>query len=230
MAIVDRDDVDWDRGGPTAGEASLLFAELQHRVANEIAAAVAAMRLAQSAGLDGPRVDLFDSAIQRLEGFGKVHGVLAMRPTQTIDIGAGLHRLCRGLVAGREGLDQTRIHLSVTMTTLPGGSGQRLLLIAGELVFNSIRHALSGRAGRLDISVYQIDDEVHLVIADDGHGIRKGAGSSGTGLGNGIVEELARMGGGRIECSTGSTGTAFHVTLPLIGRSPVDWIVPEVTA
>ncbi|QQV77917.1 sensor histidine kinase [Sphingomonas aliaeris] len=227
---VDGDGVDWEHVGLDASEAPLLLADLQHRVANEVACALAAMRLARTAGQGGLRVSLFDRAIDRLEGFGKVHGVLAARPARTIDVDASLQRLCRGLVAGRDGLDDARIRLSVTTAPIPGGPAYRLLLIASELIFNGMRHALVGRSGHLDINVSQTGDEVKLIVEDDGPGIRDGAGTAGTGLGAGIVEGLVRMGNGRIECETSGTGTVFRVTLPLAGRSAIGWIVPETVA
>jgi two-component sensor histidine kinase len=219
-----------DRSGPLGGEASLLLAELQHRVANELSCAIAALRLALNAGLEGPRMELFERAVQRLEGFGRVHGVLAARPSRTVDVAAGLHRLCRGLLAGRDGLESTRVHITVTSGQLPGGPGHRLLMIAGELVFNGMRHALVGRQGRLDISVDQYDDVVRLTVSDDGPGIGAAGTTRGTGLGSGIVDELVRNGDGKLECDTDRFGTVFRVTLPLDGPAPVTWVVPETVA
>ncbi|WP_242154045.1 sensor histidine kinase [Sphingomonas sp. BAUL-RG-20F-R05-02] len=230
MSVRRGEEIDWDEGRPVASEATLLLAELQHRVSNEVACAISAMRLAGNAGFEGPRIALFERAVERLEGFGKVHGVLAARPSRLVDVGAGLHRLCRGLVAGREGLDRTRVNISVTTPPLPGGPGQRLLLIAAELIFNGIRHALVGRCGCLDIDVALLDDHVILVVSDDGPGIAASRDTSGTGLGAGIVDELVRMGDGRIERDSDSSGTVFRVTLPLNGRPPVDWVVSETVA
>lgn len=220
----------WDQAGPWAGEASLLLSELHHRVANEVACAIAAMRLAQSAGVAGPRIALFDRAIERLEGFGQVHDVLAARPARVVDVDAELHRLTHGMVQGRSDLERSSVRLTVRGAMLPGGPALRLLLIAAELMYNGMRHALAGRAGSLWIDVDRDEHSVRLVVSDDGPGLAGRSRTSGTGLGSGIVAELVRRGDGRIECDTSSHGTTFRVTLPLSGPSAVDWLMPEAEA
>lgn len=223
----DGSEADWARPAPRSAEAPLLLGELHHRTGNEVAAALAAMRLAQSAGVEGPRVYLFDRAIQRLEGFGKVHDVLAARPSRTVDVDADLHRLCFGLVAGRAELDQGQVWLSARDVVLPGGPGRRLMLIAAELMANAFRHAIAGRGGNLWVTVHRIEGDVQLVVQDDGPGLQAPSQRAGTGLGSGIVEELVLMGGGRIECVSDVNGTVFTVRLPLDGPSPIDWMVRE---
>ncbi|MCP3732218.1 sensor histidine kinase [Sphingomonas sp. MG17] len=226
--MKEREELDATR--PIAGEAPLLLSEMHHRVANEIASAIAAMRLAQGAGLTGPRITLFDRAIERLEGFGQVHEVLAARSARTIDFGAELQRLTSGIVKGRDGLDGATVRLTARGAVLPGGPARRLLLVAAELMYNGIRHALSGRRGSLWIDVDRDEDFVTLVVSDDGPGLAGPSCTSGTGLGSGIVAELVRKGDGRIECDTSRHGTTFRVTLPLAGPATIDWLLPEAEA
>ena len=230
MTEMDDNGAYWDRAAPRGGEAPLLLDELQHRVGNEVASAIAAMRLARSAGLKGPRLYLFDQAIQRLEGFGKVHGVLAARPATSVDIDEQLHCLCRGLVSGRGELDGGKVWLSARGCVLPGGSGRRLLLVAAELMANSFRHAIAGREGNLWVTVHRDERDAVLVVTDDGPGFEGAAATAGTGLGGGIVAELVRMGGGRVETSSDANGTTVKVFLPLDGPSPIGWVVREMEA
>lgn len=221
---------EWDGVGPVASEAPLLLSEMQHRVSNELACAIAAMRLAQGAGVSGPRIGLFENALQRLEGFGQVHDVLASRPVRSLDVDAELHRLVRGMVAGRPDLEGSTVRLTAKGTLLPGGPGRRLLLIASELMYNGMRHALAGRRGSLWVDVLRDENFVTLIVSDDGPGLAGRSRTSGTGLGSGIVAELVRKGDGRIECDTSRYGTTFRVTLPLDGPSSIDWLMPEVEA
>lgn len=230
MMEKDGSEADWARPAPRGGEAPLLLGELHHRTANEVAAAIAAMRLAKNAGVSGPRIHLFDRALQRLEGFGNVHDVLAARPSRTVDVDAELHRLCFGLVAGRDELDHGQVWLSAREVVLPGGVGRRLLLIAAELMGNAFRHAIAGREGNLWVTIHRIESDVQLVVQDDGPGLGVPSQRAGTGLGSGIVEELVLMGGGRIECASDCNGTIFTVRLPLDGPPPVDWVVQKVEA
>lgn len=227
---LDDDGAYWDRGAPRGGEAPLLLDELHHRVCNEVASAIAAMRLARNAGLKGPRLHLFDQAIQRLEGFGKVHGVLAARPATTVDVDEQLHCLCRGLVSGRAELDGGKVWLSARGCVLPGGPGRRLMLVAAELMANGFRHAIAGREGNLWVTVHRDEVDAVLVVTDDGPGLEAACATRGTGRGSGIVSELVRMGGGRLETSSDVNGTTVKVSLPLDGPSPVGWVVREVEA
>lgn len=230
MTAVDDDGADWDKVVQRGGEAPLLLDELHHRVSNEVASAIAAMRLAQNAGLRGPRLHLFDQAIQRLEGFGKVHGILAARPAATVDVDAQLHGLCRGLVSGRGELDGGKVWLAAQGCVLPGGSGCRLMLVAAELMANAFRHAIAGREGNLWVTVHRTERDAVLVVTDDGPGFEGAARTRGTGLGRSIVSELVRMGGGRLETSSDENGTTVKVLLPLDCPSPIGWVVRETEA
>jgi len=216
--------VDWDRTLPQPSADALLLRELQHRVANELCASIAAMQIARAAGMSGPRMELFDQAIERLEGFGQVHTVLSGRTAQSVDLEQEMHRLCRGLIRGREGLDHSRVSLTVDRDQeIPGPVAQRLLLVGSELIFNAIRHALTRREGLLDITASVAGDDVILEVSDNGPGIRDHAETQGTGLGTHIVQGLVRAGDGRLECRSDRSGTTIRVVLPLEGPSPVEW-------
>lgn len=227
MSAQGEPEAGWERLGPRVGEGLLLLGEFHHRVGNEIAAALAAMRLAQSAGVSGPCIHLFERAIQRLEGFAKVHDVLATRPTRTVDLDAELHRLCFGLVAGRGELAGGKVWLSARNVVLPGGPGRRLLLVINELMTNAFRHAVAGRDGRLWVTVHMTETDVVLVVADDGPGLGGPSKTSGSGLGSGIVAELVLRGGGNLECRSDAMGTTYQVTLPLDGPSLIEGVVRE---
>jgi len=215
---------------PSYREAQVLLRELQHRVGNEVASAVAAMRIAQHSGIQGPKVSLFDQAIARLEGFGQVHTMLSSHPPRMMDVREEMHRLCRGLLKGRSGLDGARVHLAVDPPMVPGGPAHRILLIAAELLHNAIRHALADRGGGMTIDVRCDSYAVFLTVSDDGPGLGASHGTSGTGLGSDIVNELVRMGDGCLVCDSDGQGTTFRVTLPLSGPSPMDWLAAETIA
>jgi len=113
---------------------------------------------------------------------------------------------------------------------LPGGPAHRVLLIAGELLHNAIRHALVDRGGDMIVDITCDQNAVFLTVSDDGPGLRSSGSTAGSRLGSGIVSELVRMGDGCLACDSDSRGTTFRVTLPLAGPSPMDWIVAETLA
>jgi two-component system sensor histidine kinase UhpB len=92
-----------------------------------------------------------------------------------------------------------------------------LLRIVQESLANIYRHAA---ASRVTIKVSHVGHRLHLVIADDGKGIRNSPtmeGDKQLGLGVGIpgMKARARQIGGRLDIRSGSRGTIVHVVVPL---------------
>lgn len=203
-------------GSVRPSEDTILLREFQHRVANELAAAEAAMRLVSAAGRPlGRRGELLDRALERLQGFGQVHRVLAAQPSKVEDVSAGLHAICRGLIAGRPGLERAQIHTSMPPLYIAGHVAQRLHLIAAELVLNALKYALTDRAGTLHVNVYAFESTVTLMVADDGPGLEAAPAIPGTGLGSGIIRSLVDAAAGRLEFEASKIGTVMRVTLPI---------------
>lgn len=116
--------------------------------------------------------------------------------------------------------EETRLHTSMQIdVTAPHVAGLsptmrgELVSIAREALSNAVRHADATHA---TIDFMAADDEVRLVIADDGIGFDVGAtaGESHQGLGN--MRRRAESLGGRMEVvSARDRGTRIIVTLPL---------------
>ena len=112
------------------------------------------------------------------------------------------------------------------------GHAGELLQVLSNLLSNSI-DALPPN-GRLTIRVRKMQGEVHLVVADDGHGIPEAIREKifepffttkqdhGTGLGLAISKSIIERHKGRIRIRSsirsGASGTAFRVSLPLHNR------------
>lgn len=195
-------------------EDALLLSEFSHRTANEIAAAAAALHLAKRASPAGGS-RLLDEAAGRLEAFGEIHRLLARPMRARSDAGAELTAVCRAITSASPGAARSVVSLAVVETWTTGRMARRLAVIAAELVANAVRHALDGRAGRLDVSLLAAGRDLVLRVADDGPGMRVGASTSGTGLGGGIVRQLVQRAGGTLAIETGRVGTVVRVTLPL---------------
>jgi two-component sensor histidine kinase len=204
----------WHAAMPKMSDEALLFAELSHRVRNEVCASIAAMRISLSRKGRPSREDLVSAAIARLEGFGEVLGVMAVAPGATVNLRPALERMCQGLKQGRAGLEHTLISVDATNVRVTGEAAQRIMMIAHELVHNAMRHALDGRRGMLAVILRGDTQEVSLAVVDDGTEIRRGSGNGGSGMGSPIVIELVRRGGGTIDCRSGEQGTRVRVRLP----------------
>ena len=113
------------------------------------------------------------------------------------------------------------------------GSPRDLSLLARNLIDNAIRY--TSPSGRISISVQPDDEQVALVVADDGMGIptrdisrvferfyrvdrARSRETGGTGLGLAIVKHVAENHGGSVEVvSELGAGSTFTVTLPAAG-------------
>lgn len=193
----------------------LLLREFTHRTGNELAMAVAAMRLVAAARGPTARRRLVDEAIARLEAASAVHVLLAARTRRETDVGELVRDLCAALAYARPGAARSSVLVEVDPIRVPGELARRLALIAAELVTNSFKYALEGRAGALRVGVDLIDDGLRLIVSDDGPGMRTGASPHGTGWGREIVAELVGRAGGTLSVDTGRSGTVVRVVLPM---------------
>ncbi len=193
---------------------ALLLHEFAHRTANEVAAAMAAMRLANRAKPTAS-ARLVESAVCRLEAFGELNRILARPVRRQVNVAADLNSVCAAIAGGAAAASRSEMRLSLPDTWIGGDTARRFVLVAAELITNAVRHALDGRAGLLLVSLEVVGDDVVLAVSDDGAGVRPGARSSGTGLGRGIVSQLVDRGGGSLHMESGPVGTTVRVSFPL---------------
>lgn len=198
----------------------LLLVENFHRVANEAAAALASLHLVRGARTSRARSRLLEAATMRLEGFGEVNRLLSLSFGRRVDLGTALDRLTHAVAAGRVVSGGGRLIVDVAPMPVDGDAARTVLLIAYELLINAVRHVLEAHGGELFVRLRRSGTDVVLEVSDDGPGIGASSDTSGTGLGGGIVTELVRRCGGRIECSSDVTGTAFRVLVPVDRKMP----------
>jgi signal transduction histidine kinase len=87
-----------------------------------------------------------------------------------------------------------------------------LFRIAQEALHNAVRH---GRARRATVSLAQHDDELTLLVEDDGRGFDVAAAQRNGGLGLASIEERTRLIRGRLRVrSRAGQGTTVEVRVP----------------
>jgi anti-sigma regulatory factor (Ser/Thr protein kinase) len=64
-------------------------------------------------------------------------------------------------------------------------------LAASEALTNVVLHAYDGDPGRIHVAAWLAADELWLLIADDGYGLRPNPDGPGMGLGLGIIVQLS---------------------------------------
>jgi signal transduction histidine kinase len=84
--------------------------------------------------------------------------------------------------------------------------------VAVEAVHNAIRHA---GARHVTVTLATADEQLTLIVADDGHGLDDDIGS---GQGLTTMRQRAEEIGGRFALATGADGTTVSATLPTGSR------------
>lgn len=204
-----------------------LFAELQHRVANNMAFISGLLRLQKRRIAADPAnaAMAFDEAVVRIETMGRVHRQLYDPAAANLALQAHLQKVCEELIRAT---GATGITVTVDVPALEIAL-DRLLplsLLVAEIVTNSLKHAFPhGRGGNIAVTVEDGPDGARaLVIRDDGIGLpdayraAEALGSSAStindkGLGMRIVAGLANQIGGSISMSSDG-GTVTRVVLP----------------
>ncbi|HXN91522.1 MAG TPA: HAMP domain-containing sensor histidine kinase [Candidatus Sulfotelmatobacter sp.] len=102
----------------------------------------------------------------------------------------------------------------------------RVRQVIGNLLSNAIRHTPSG--GSVKVAVTASGNQATITITDTGEGIPadllphvferfvKGPGSKGSGLGLAIARDIVNAHSGRVEISSGESGTTLRVLLPTL--------------
>jgi two-component system, NarL family, sensor kinase len=168
--------------------------------------------IAEASALCDEVDDLIDSALKEL----RVFTYLLHPPALSRD---GLKVTLERFVTGFQKRSSLRIDLAVDdeVEDLPYEFQRTVLRIAQEALANVHRHA---QATSVDIKMTMDDDELRLVVSDDGQGMPHAPMdelAEGLQLGVGIAGMKARTDqlGGKIEFVTNSSGTTVIVVIPL---------------
>ncbi len=178
----------------------LLFMELQHRVANNLASIAAMLRLKRRQILASPESapDLLDRAEARIEMMGRVHRQLYAPSAQEIPVADHIRKAVeqtRDLAAAR----QVRVNLHIAPARLETNRLLTLILLISELLTNSFKHAFADQSDPVvTLTLEHIDPlRLRLTVADNGCGLPdETKPSPKDGLGQMIIRGfVAQLGG-----------------------------------
>ncbi len=197
---------------------TLLFKELQHRVANNLASISSMLRLQRRRIEREPEsaLALVDSANVRIELMGRVHRQLYDPAARQTPLAQQIGEVVRQAqdVAGATHVDVTvdaidaRIAVDRMMT---------LMLLVTEVLTNSIKHAFAeGQPGKVHLILERVDEgRLRLTVADNGCGLTEVADSPvrTRGLGTTIIRGFASQLNGTLNVD-GSNGVTTVVDFP----------------
>ena len=189
----------------------LYIAEMEHRVANEYALAVATISLAAARSSDADVKATLGGAAQRLRDYANVHRTLqAPLKPGLMDLSLYLRGLFDALVRaslGERGVSLTLIERSVE---IEAQRCWRVGLIASELITNAVRHGFRGGPGAITIEMATSAGQVQCRVRDDGRAVLAPTAGNGTHL----VDSLAKELGGFVDRRFGHNGTSVLLSFP----------------
>lgn len=201
--------------------------EIHHRVKNNLQTVAALLRLQARRVTDDSARAALEEAVRRVGTIALVHETLSQGFDETVNFDEIAVRGLRAVVEVA-----TREHR--VESTFTGSFGRMrpedataLAMIISELVQNAVEHGFPDRDGKIDVGVTRMtlddgDEQLTVVITDDGVGLPAGFRPVLAGLGTRIVTSLATDMRGRIRWSNNTPrGTRVEIVARLrpIGRS-----------
>jgi two-component sensor histidine kinase len=187
--------------------------EIHHRVKNNLQTIASLLRL-QSRRLHSEEAKAaLQESVLRIGSIALVHEILSEEPEDVGEFGEVARRI--GAMVGEALVlpDQT-VEVKVTGKTGPLGAelATPLAVTLAELLQNAVEHAFpDGRSGTVKVELSREDDEVIVVVWDDGVGMQQPL--EGSRLGLQIVRSLIVELGGRFDV-TSETGTRVELKVP----------------
>ena len=197
---------------------TLLFKELQHRVANNLSSVASMLRLQRRSIERDPAsaLALIDRANDRIELMGRVHRQLYDPLAQALPIAEQIERAVQQ-ARDVASADRVVVNVRVDPITLEIGRLLTVVLLITELLTNSFKHAFpDGRAGEVAVRLERKDHAtLRLTVADNGCGLTVDdrARKSQRGLGPAIIQGFVGQLDGAIEIR-GDNGVTTVVEFP----------------
>ena len=197
----------------------LFLAELNHRVCNELQAALSALRLAKRGLASGEPADFIEEAVLRLEAFGSVHQLLDRQRAQG-SLAQRLEALCRATSRSKAAPMGVHLTLELDEVATDEETAWTVCVVASELMTNAFKHAFAGGLpGRVGVILKHDGEGVVLTVIDNGVWAAAGFRPVETlwespGFGSGLVTQLAERLGGFVTRVGGPAGTTATLRVP----------------
>nr|WP_245218732.1 histidine kinase dimerization/phosphoacceptor domain -containing protein [Rubellimicrobium aerolatum] len=155
---------------------SLMFAELQHRVSNNLAVVGALLSVQRRGVKDPAAARALDDAVARLNVVSRLSRLLRDPGAQEIDFAAFLRAMVPDLVAASGVGDRISVRVTAEPVVVPADKAVPLGLVATELLSNAIEHGYPGeRRGVIQVGLEARDGgRARLTVRDDGPGLPPG--------------------------------------------------------
>lgn len=203
------------RSAELARQREVLYAELRHRVANNLGIVSALLNLERNSVRDEKARQALGEAATRLSVIAKIQRTLHDPAGAEFRFGRFLQDLCRDVLEA-SGANGVECRVTAADMEIPAEKTVPLALIATELVSNALEHGFANAGGgtiRVDLAAE--GEERVLSVSDNGKGTPEGFSlESAAGTGLRIVQALARQVEGQFAVILDGGGTTCRLVFP----------------
>ena len=192
-------------------EKRMLLGEIHHRLKNNLAVVAGMLQLQWLQEDDTEVIKSLRESTNRIKAVAGIHQQLYQSGNfANVALGENIKTLASDLISTMETnakieleSDSDTIYLDMTQT-LP------CTLIANEVVTNAVKHAFEGQGtGRIHIQLKENDDNIRLLISDNGVGLPDDFEDRQGSLGMNLISTLSNQLDGDYNFSSSEQGTTF---------------------
>lgn len=197
-----------------------LLHEVDHRVKNNLQVIFSLMLLKARRTPEGEARDALQGMAERIGALSSAHRMLySAGDVSRFDFQEFAADFLSDLTSGLDG--RMRVVSEIDPMAISAAMAAPLALLMHELATNALRHAFPNeRAGRISIAARRHEDEMRLVIEDDGVGLDTGRPNPAA-FGRVLVDMAVRQLQGRVRYLDAQPGTRVEITLPLTLPEPI---------
>jgi two-component sensor histidine kinase len=195
---------------------------VNHRVANSLALVSSLVSLQSKALEDRAAREALAETQDRIYAIALVHKRLyGSADVRSVELGEYLTGLLNHLRTSMQSQGEgVTLTFDIAPIELETDASINLGVVITELVTNAFKYAYPNGRGEVRVHLRKLPDEqVELIVEDDGVGSGDGAPARGTGIGTRIVKAMCESLGARIEYHTTRPGTDIHLVFSSAPRA-----------
>jgi|GEM_PF-4044170 len=201
----------------------LMLREAGHRHANDLACAIATLRLVQRGVIGNPELSI-GAAIDRLEGSAAFQRTLGEIPFRHVRLGDTIEQLCANAAKEQLAGHHVTLRLPDCDPVVDPATAWRVGAAVAELLTNAAKHGLGEPGGTVRVDVAVNANILRISVDDEGTPPDRGkSGSSAAGgCGGGIIAAILGEIGGTMVRFGRPRGSQTVMRIPLGAQQKPD--------
>jgi PAS domain S-box-containing protein len=200
-------------------DALSLTNEISHRIKNNLQVIVGLIAY-EAKWTAAPCVRGYKTMQARIGAIAQLYDLISQTSRgQTVAVDAYLREIAKTMSASLLGnMSGIKIEVKAEPLEIDPNRAVPFGLLVNELTTNAIKHAFPNGSGHIRLVVEQLGDQIELVVADDGIGMKNGdlAKSAEKRGSNYVAIFVRQLGGTIVPSEQEATGTTVRVRLPLL--------------